>query len=461
MLHIVPSLASSLNEILPPVPSRPVILSQPSLPELAPLNELTAEPAVEDAPDERPANAWSRTSGADDWLTRALAAEAEAGILDLTRHARALITDPTFLVANRELAACLMARGLASGRLWISDAIAVIGVERLVAGDAWPTVRDGIERAGAAASCETRTFLASLVELQVATGIATRREVEARFRDDDPAILAELSGNDLARVWGLATRGGVFEPGEVVRAVGLTAMPAAMLAAVAAEFGDRALVEPAAPSFETLVLPLRPDLVAYARRLCDGDADRAADVVQDAFAKAFRAWPRWVPEGDPIAAARGWMYRIVCNTFVKTYHHRNVRRRAARERREDLVAAAHGTDTALAIQYQDAGESRSPDIVAVTQPVRVDDKEPFGDEVLAAIAELDHDKREVVKRFYAWGQGCEEIARDLGIPKNTVHTRLARARMALAPVLAKFARTEYGYRGADATSGDVADEKAA
>jgi hypothetical protein len=65
-----------------------------------------------------------------------------------------------------------------------------------------------------------------------------------------------------------------------------------------------------------------------------------------------------------------------------------------------------------------------------------------------------------VKRFYAWGQGCDQIARELGIPKNTVHTRLARARAAMAPVLARFARKEYGYGGGEGSAVDDADDAA-
>jgi len=41
-----------------------------------------------------------------------------------------------------------------------------------------------------------------------------------------------------------------------------------------------------------------------------GDAASAEDCAQDAFLKAFRAWPRWKAD----APAEAWVHRIALNT---------------------------------------------------------------------------------------------------------------------------------------------------
>lgn len=60
--------------------------------------------------------------------------------------------------------------------------------------------------------------------------------------------------------------------------------------------------------------------------------------------------------------------------------------------------------------------------------------------VLAAVNELPASYRSVIYLHYFEGYKAEEIGRILGIPKATVHTRLARGREKLKPYL-----EEYGY----------------
>lgn len=60
--------------------------------------------------------------------------------------------------------------------------------------------------------------------------------------------------------------------------------------------------------------------------------------------------------------------------------------------------------------------------------------------VLEAVNQLPAPYRTVIYLFYYEGYKAEEIGRILGIPKATVHTRLARGREKLKPFL-----EEYGY----------------
>lgn len=198
-------------------------------------------------------------------------------------------------------------------------------------------------------------------------------------------------------------------------------------------------------SFDDLCLPLCGEMTNYARKLTGGDAQRAADIVQDSLTKAFAAWPRWRPDGDPAGAARAWLYRIVCNTFTKAYHHHGIRRRALFQRWHDVVASVHGDDVSVGARevMNTGGGGDTTYYVAGIRDAH--EEEPFGDEVLAALAELVPDHRVVIEMYYVRDFGCERIARELKIPKNTVFTRLARARAALGVVLKKFARAEYGY----------------
>lgn len=66
-------------------------------------------------------------------------------------------------------------------------------------------------------------------------------------------------------------------------------------------------------------------------------------------------------------------------------------------------------------------------------------QEPFG-EVLSAVDRLPQKYRTVIYLFYYEGYTAPEIAKILGIPTATVHTRLARGRAKLKPYL-----EEYGY----------------
>ena len=55
--------------------------------------------------------------------------------------------------------------------------------------------------------------------------------------------------------------------------------------------------------------------------------------------------------------------------------------------------------------------------------------------IVAALAEVDPDQREVVVLHHLADLGTAEIAAELGVPEGTVKSRLSRGRARLAPLL--------------------------
>jgi RNA polymerase sigma-70 factor, ECF subfamily len=176
-------------------------------------------------------------------------------------------------------------------------------------------------------------------------------------------------------------------------------------------------------SFEEHCLPVRQELMNYARGLCRGDVQQAHDVVQDALIRAIEAWNKFVPSTEALSikhAVSGWLFRIVHNTFVNVYQ-KNKRGRLLPERM--------------------LSEGMLDEIECSDDPRDADDG--AGDEVLEAVARLPPHHRQVIEMHYLKEMTPPAIAHELGIPKNTVFTRLHRARAALKKLLAEYAGENY------------------
>lgn len=204
-------------------------------------------------------------------------------------------------------------------------------------------------------------------------------------------------------------------------------------------------------SFRDLCLVHYDEMTRFARRLTCDDEARADDIVQDAMVRAMRAWPRWRPQGDPAGFARAWLYRIVNATFLNNARAKRCLERRQETRWRDLIDAVHPcVETSVAPRSRSSSPSgvapggvcRPLDYAGVSAEVP-SDTHALGDEVLAAFGALSVDHREVVMLHYVSGLECEEIAVALGVPKNTVFTRLARARAILERLLRNYARKEY------------------
>ena len=128
-----------------------------------------------------------------------------------------------------------------------------------------------------------------------------------------------------------------------------------------------------------------------------GDAAAAEDCTQDAFLKAYRAWPRW--KGD--SPAEAWVHRIAINTALSF-----IRKRRLRE----------------------VGEL----ILRLGRPVAPDPEErATGGQVLAEIRRLPAKQAAVVVLRHLHGYTNREIAAALGEPESTIATRLMVAKRTL------------------------------
>jgi len=180
-------------------------------------------------------------------------------------------------------------------------------------------------------------------------------------------------------------------------------------------------------SFDELVPPQRPDLLAYAIRLCRS-RQIAEDVLQDAMVKALEAWERFQPADDQQieTSVRSWLFVIVYNCFVNTWRTRGRRGRL--------------------------GERYSHEAPRHVDP-RENPTAGYSDEITEALSTLEPDYRQVLL-MYAEGKIYREIAEALDVPIGTVMSRLYRARQAVKAKLAAFASAEYGL-GRERTRVDV------
>ncbi len=141
-----------------------------------------------------------------------------------------------------------------------------------------------------------------------------------------------------------------------------------------------------------------------------GDRAVAEDVTHEVFLHLWRYPELYDPDRGAFAP---WLLRSVRNRAIDAL------RRARRDR--SLAQRVHVLEESLA--------PRDPDETAV-----------LGDElerVRRAVAELEHDQRQIVELAYFGGLTQREIAEELGLPLGTVKTRLRTALRRLAEALAR------------------------
>ena len=151
-------------------------------------------------------------------------------------------------------------------------------------------------------------------------------------------------------------------------------------------------------AYEAIVRRYQDVAVRTAHLICpETDAD---DAVQEAFIKAFDALPRF-REGSPL---RPWLLRIVANEA------RNRRRSAGRR---------HGLALRAAEAIGPSQASPGPEQIVMAAEQRA--------ELMAALATLRDDDREVLGARFLLDLGEAETAEMLGLPRGTVKSRTSRA----------------------------------
>lgn len=168
---------------------------------------------------------------------------------------------------------------------------------------------------------------------------------------------------------------------------------------------------------ETELLPQLDALYGYAFHLTHNDED-AEDLVQDTYYRAVRS----VSSYQPGTNAKAWLYQILKHSFINGY-----RKRSKQPTHVDYeeVSAFHNEDDSPYSSYDDLREEMFGNLI--------------GDEVTRAINSLDEKFREVILLCDIDGFTYAEIAKIVGIPVNTVRTRLHRARTKLKEALKDYA----------------------
>jgi RNA polymerase sigma-70 factor, ECF subfamily len=133
-----------------------------------------------------------------------------------------------------------------------------------------------------------------------------------------------------------------------------------------------------------------------------GSLGEAEDAVQEAYTRAWQRWSRLSAYGDPEGWVRTVAYRISVSSWRKAgnrlrAHHRSVE--------------------------PDEQPGLSPDHIAL----------------IAALHRIPLEQRQAVVLHHLVGLSVEEIGYEIGVPKGTVKTRLARGRRALAAHVDEFA----------------------
>ena len=138
--------------------------------------------------------------------------------------------------------------------------------------------------------------------------------------------------------------------------------------------------------------------------------DRAAaeDCVQEAFLRAFKAWPRWQPD----APAEVWLHRIAINVAVS--HRRRERLREVGE-----VVRRMGVPA-------DPDPTKSP-----------------AHELVRELRALPPKNAAALVLRHLHGYSNREIADALGVPERTIAYRLGAARAKLQVRLAELRETRY------------------
>jgi RNA polymerase sigma-70 factor (ECF subfamily) len=167
--------------------------------------------------------------------------------------------------------------------------------------------------------------------------------------------------------------------------------------------------------FEEEALELSDQVYRVARRLV-GSREEAEDLMQDAYARAFRSWQQYQPGTN----LRAWLLRILTNL--------NIDRGRRAQRAPDTQPLEEG-DYFLYNKL----ESQVPETNADEERVI---ERLSQDSVVDALAEVPHDFRDVVVLVDIGEFSYADAAQILDIPVGTVMSRLHRGRRILKKNLA-------------------------
>ena len=156
--------------------------------------------------------------------------------------------------------------------------------------------------------------------------------------------------------------------------------------------------------FEELAMPLFDSLYNFARWLVRNQSD-AEDLVQETYRKALHSFASFRPGTN----FRGWIFRILRNSFLSS--------RSDLERKMTVAMESEQDGSEL------AAERETPETILIERSNR--------QLVQRAIDELPAHYREVLLLCEVEEMSYQQIAETLSIPIGTVMSRLAKARRAI------------------------------
>jgi RNA polymerase sigma-70 factor (ECF subfamily) len=169
-------------------------------------------------------------------------------------------------------------------------------------------------------------------------------------------------------------------------------------------------------AFDALVAMHQRRAYQFAMRLC-GNPDDAADLVAEAFIRAYRA----IGQFRSAASFSTWLFRILSNVYLdvhrkeKSHPHVSI---------QDTLDAEDGE-----VQRQFPDPSAGPEELA--------EGAERATALLRAIRRLPEIHRVMILLYHTEGKSYEEIAAIVGLPLGTVKSRMNRARLNLRSILEK------------------------
>jgi len=168
--------------------------------------------------------------------------------------------------------------------------------------------------------------------------------------------------------------------------------------------------------FEEEALDLADQVYRVARRLVS-TREEAEDLMQEAYARAFRSWRSYTPGTN----LRAWLLRILTNLNID---------RARRRQRAPLEQPLEEGDYFLYNKLEQASRDGNVDEERVLERLSQDD-------VVGALSAVPHDFRDVIVLVDIGDFTYADAAQILDIPIGTVMSRLHRGRRILKGELAE------------------------
>lgn len=174
-------------------------------------------------------------------------------------------------------------------------------------------------------------------------------------------------------------------------------------------------------SFREEALPHLDAVYRFALRL-SGSPDRAQDLVQDTYYRAYRSWEQYTPG----TRCKSWLFTICRNVFL---------RGRERSQRHDEILSEQAPEDPRTLSREAPVFAASKD----SDPEGDFFRELVDDEVLEAIDDLPEEYREAVVLSDLEGLPYAEVAEILEVPVGTVKSRLFRGRRRLQEQLYDYA----------------------